>query len=477
MKTGYASELLYNKAFRVVRVIKDRVGILRGLDYASETPVKLATLVEQLASRVEDFLTKEKSKGDSEEVACQQAGWGFLFLAGLYSHLEYVEAAVARNTPWSLVRPFEELAESIHGGASFLLRPTWSYNYTIYECIENLRAAVDHTAVFSDDKDLKRFYSPFPQRLYVTSFARLERLNALFHILLGHEIAHPLADKWTEDEDQSKLIADIQIRLSKVLQKIDLFTYSSLPDEIYTIRTYALQELMCDQACLILFGPAVLFAFDELGRTMGLDRMSVGDCHPPWRFRLRHTADLFPRDLFVDYLDRCGLGSKIRESLLNRYKAIEELVSVKSDLTVLNQVPSTKIAYEFLEESKVKAEGFIKRRLKKAGYSLESLPTEGIAELVDRIEHGIIPNEYWQKKAVSGTETRGFWEDRQPTPAGLISILISAALHHIHYLPAVGSSAEDPASDYFERWHSADRLVLRAIECAHLQRRYAEKRG
>lgn len=473
MTTTPGSQALFDRSFRAAKAIRDRVTFLKGLDYASGTPLLLAGMIESLAIRVDSFLRRERDKGGYESEAYRQARSGFLILANfLHAHLEYVEDAVVRRTPWSLVRPFEELAESIHGHAAFLLRPIWSYNYTIYECVENLRGVVDRPGIFESQEEIDSFYSQFPQRLYITSFPRLERLNVLFHVLLGHEIAHPIADEWVQGEDEESLIGEIRRRLTTALKvPSDLFDYSSLPDEIYTIRTCALQELMCDYACVLLFGPAALFAFDALGKAMGLDMTAPGDYHPPWRYRLRHTLALLPATVLGAYLERCKLKAEERESLSRRYREIEELVSDDSDIRWLNQQLPSRIAYEFVEKAKPKAQEFIAQKLEKAGFTLDTLPTAGIADLIDRLQNGILPNEYWVDRQADDVDTNPFWGCRVPVTADLRTILLSATFHRAHHLPSAKDCNLSDA-EYSQVCHATDRLVLRAIECAYLWRRY-----
>jgi len=328
-------------------------------------------------------------------------------------------------------------------------------------------------------EDLGRIFRGIPKRLYVTSFAGVERLNAPLHVVLGHEVAHPIENQYfsrvrrTEGAVLARALERLLDREPDCLDKEKLPKTSRTIKTIAELRKNALRELMCDHACVVLFGPAALFAFEELGRLLGFDTFTRDDHHPPWRYRLRHALELLPKPRVDSYLRRCGLPRDVRASVLNRCQRIQDLTDDDTDLQALREHVDTDIAYELVRESLPKVRRCITGRLANSHLTLSNLPTTGVRELVERLEGGILPNEYWVAVSPDEVPTTS-WRERKPIPADLRAILISAAIDRTHRLPSafISGTTQEAVDDYHDKCHCADRLVLRAIECSHLQLHY-----
>ena len=471
-------DLVLTSALRVARTVKDRARRASQANYASETPKLLAELIFRTADFLEDRLLRLGSE-PSIPANLKYAQLSFHCLASVHSHLRFVETAAVRATPWSLVRPFEDLARGLHGdAAAFVLRPRWGYNYSIGEVVGQYRGVLEGLAT---DAELASVLKGIPKHLYVTSFAGVERLHVLLHVLLGHEIAHPIERAYFKKP--TRRLA----RIPRILRKLGTSYHEmaqlargeldELLRKVYAIDAVfcdALGELMCDHACVILFGPAALFAMEEFGRRSDLDKFTIEDHHPPWRYRLRAALAALPWEGVETYLALCGLNKRWCDSVRRRYNRIDRLAKVGTDERKLDCDDGTSIAYALVRESKVRAYQHIEKKLAKS-FTLDNLPHEGMKQLIDRLRNGVLPNEYWRDIPSGGSpDGVGCWSSKEPVAADLRAIIVSAALYRTHFLPSAFCFGKDgnAVGEFYDRCHCADRLVLRAIECAHLQRRY-----
>src|SRR5205807_913058 len=107
---------------------------LRELRFPSASPLRLAGLIGNLAGAVEGEVVSRYQAGPaSPDDFADQVRFFVQALRELAAHLRLVERAATRQTPWSLVRPIERLGEQLHPGSCFVIRPQWSYNYSLWE--------------------------------------------------------------------------------------------------------------------------------------------------------------------------------------------------------------------------------------------------------------------------------------------------------------------------------------------------------
>src|SRR5207249_3055453 len=122
------------------RSIRVRLSRLRELTYPSETPKRLAGLIEKLTDDIqEEMLNRSSGAVASAEDLAVELKMAVRGLMILGAHLRYIERAATRQTPWSLIRPLEELGQQIHPSTWFIIRPQWNYNYTILELVSLYR--------------------------------------------------------------------------------------------------------------------------------------------------------------------------------------------------------------------------------------------------------------------------------------------------------------------------------------------------
>lgn len=467
------THLQITAGLRVAKVVEAHAKSLRYLEYASDVPTKLANLIEELARSAQihlEALAKQNLDADEQR---RKASLAFGFVKDLHYFLKFVEQATVMHTPWSFVKSLEELAAKVHADADFLLGPQWEYNYSIIDIVPCL---ADPAKNILGIATVAPILSNINKHLYLTCFARVERLNVLYLVLLGHEIGHPLANEYFLTENK----LTIQNEISKAFAKkaganYNLLMFQENVDLIYNIRCQALEELMCDQVCLALFGPAALFAFEEIGVILGLDGFSIRPYHhPPWRYRLRWCLDQLDQRRYEEYIHECKLEPEIERSLQSRYERIKNIAQNPNDMVNISGRINTDIAYSFVKSAADETRKYIVQKMAGVGFTLDKLPAKGINQLVDRLANGVIPNEYWRDKEDVASKEDSIWEERIPVPADLRSILISTAFDRTHRLPSAYDNNGNLIENYFEECRNVDRLTLRAIECAHLQRRFKE---
>jgi hypothetical protein len=201
--------------------------------------------------------------------------------------LEVLDKARSDEVPWSLVPTFERVAKKILDGRPILITTTPEMNYIVD-------------------------WGQDPVTIY---FPKLHRANGFLHVLIGHELFHPVLSDYFKSERPMvvpKLRADCQDFLNAQGLPNDLFSSQRLDAALnYAYRQWekGLTELMCDMGAASIFGPSALWTVSGYAATSELNSppSEVNQFYPPWRLRLR---------VIRNYLDEVDDAGKVVGNLI-----------------------------------------------------------------------------------------------------------------------------------------------------------------
>jgi len=425
-------------------------------DYPTETPRKLALLIRLIA----DIVSENLANATADNLAHVDK-----LLRDLGLHLRLVERSRISHTPWSMIESTEDFLQSHLGNkTNFIIRPRWSYNYSIVgEFTSSLTQELKAFDWIPDESIEQAIPPDSREPIFCISFPRVEKLNPLLHANWGHELGHIIAIRWDKDNfhniwqrvEQSFANAirrDIEQNPPNIPN--DLFR-NYMIDQMILSRTKetcnilrdGLSELISDAIGFHLFGPASLLAASEFAIRWGLDTnpLSAGN-YPPWRYRLR----LLCKQLSPDFnILTNHISEEPGSTLLPLARRLHDLQQLCNDQTDINSIQSdirTRLTYDFIDQNFESIKDSCIRLLPDHTRSQYHLSDKlvVIEGLIERLQTGLPPNE-------TGTPP-------SPTPACLPDILNASWSHYISL-----SDALDSQNDYNE-FLRLTRLTLKAIE-------------
>jgi hypothetical protein len=459
------------------RSTQTAVGRLEELHFPSPNPLRLAHLIRNLcAALAEHILARYQAGVRSKDDFADQVRFAIDALRQLGAHLRLVERAATRQTPWSLVQPLERLGQQLHPDSYFIIRPQWSYNYSIQELVSAYRG---YFASALPVAALDQAFSVGPEgavsNLYVVGFPYIERLSVLMHSLFGHELGHPVEKEYFRQENVGAYLPRLNQEVALALnappdpQTWDLGTLSQfvrVRDRVRETRRRALAELICDLVGVNLFGPAALFATEELALSMSLDAADADPPsahYPPWRFRLRSIAEELSEAWVEDFLSAGGFSGATTEAVRGKMQSLRALAARDNDRALLSANPETRIAYELVEAALPRVRRFVRQHLENRGFRMDALKGATNARLLERLANWIPPDAC----IVDGREE----------PAASIGCILNVGwvryLCAYATLPLDGSSA-DAVEVYLRELSALNRLVLKAIEYLDIRTIWAE---
>lgn len=436
-------------------------------DYSTDTALNFCKLI-RLTS---NFIA---SKVDSAPV--DKLPYIFVILRKMGEYLRFAERSRIEQTPWSMVQATEKfLIKHTPKNCHFIIRPQWSYNYSIRgPFVEEIRAYLASLNQWMPKSEWEQIIGKLSKsQIYCISFPRVERMNVLMHVNWGHEVGHILAADWlaahfnalwqpAENEIKQRITAHLgkgQSLGKKMLRPILDRYVSSYTKETMELTESGFKELICDFIGAHLFGPAALACLGEYSVRFKLD-VSPIQCgnYPPWRMRLRKIAEVVADDLVEANL----LGSNTDSGAtilpyLQFLRQVDALGHKKDDIPVLEEDIRTREAYALINQHWPSVCKEVLKLLPKASATQYRLK-KGLGvvhELVLRLQQGIPPNE------------TGRWPDN--TPASLPDIWNAAWAYRCFCL------GQD------EKWgthHNLDdlfRLVLKGIESSFVHTKFGPK--
>lgn len=365
-----------------------------------------------------------------------------------FTYLEILDNSKTDEVPWSLIPGIERVAGALIPGRRILTSSTSDLNYQISW---NTRLPVEMDTYF------------------ILLLPKVHRANAFLHLLVGHELFHPLVDTFVDGERAGvqKLLKE---KCSKLLKSADddLFKKTRLDQLVLAaeeVWEFGLKELMCDMGCAAIFGPAgVLSASLFASTTHSLDESPTrAGNYPPWRMRLRTMiryavdSDKSARQLthVCQVLEDHGFKDE-RDRFLAAITNEREIVALETDRPVIQSEPIVKIVYEEIEACLDRAWEFVQSTADKSedcwGQSVSQLP-----HLLKSLRNAVPPGEV----RVAG--------QRIGVPASISAI---ANASWIHFLSL---EFEDDGTRLVEEFKKTCRLMLKAFEDSELIRHFQSK--
>ncbi|MEW8027246.1 MAG: hypothetical protein AB2766_00090 [Candidatus Thiodiazotropha endolucinida] len=260
-------EHLRTRAHTLRLGLDQRLSELYSSYYPNSEPEKLTESLKRLVSYIDDRIESSNSR---------RLRWICLVLENLESFLADLHYANSEEIPRGLVLILRELVKDLYPDVVLLASPQHEdFNYSIEDILPEL-SLYTNELLPSDESD--NVLAPFNDRLDVIRFPRIERDNILTYPIFGHELGHPIADEFLDNEETTE---DYKKRLERATQEVhkalginDNDEEESLISikEMLDIRRRGLQELISDCIGIYLFGPSALFAlgFTPFPRTVEL---------------------------------------------------------------------------------------------------------------------------------------------------------------------------------------------------------------
>jgi hypothetical protein len=437
-------------------------------DFPNDTPVLLCRIIEHTTRLVDEHL-------DSADA--DQLGHLAYVLHEMAQHLRYADRSKLTQTPWSMVECVETLLRDTVGGKShFIIRPQWSYNYGIVgDFLSFYRSLVTKMTWMPVGDWESGLPVPVDHELFSISFPRLERQNCLAHVNWGHELGHILTNRWAGQHFPNlwqSCEADIRAEIeTEVSQNPPQHVHPLFKDTILKqlvsqqtqrameVLRQGLTELLCDAVGVHLFGPALLAELCEFASVNLMDEspLNIGG-YPPWRYRIRKVFDVC-RETLDDKVAKAGHGVFPTSKLapyVDWLREVDSLVASTPDVQTLNAHVITRKTYEVIEKEWTSIRKQVISLIPKPYAEQYSLPGSGpcLEELITKLEAGIPPCE-------SGT-----WPKCRPSD--LRDILNAGWAYKVTLMMS-------PSTETASKIENTHRLLLKAIEAGHVQRKYGPK--
>ena len=354
-------------------------------------------------------------------------------------YLEVLEKARSDEVPWSLVPSIESLASQLLPAYDVLITTTPDMNYMV-----------------GWGSKSATIYLP-----------RLHRANGFLHVLVGHELFHPIVTEFFVTE-KPKYIIQLRDLCQKHLAKLgvpaDLFfqqRLDALLDHATQQWEKALTELMCDMGATALFGPAALWTLSGFAATQDMNSPPAQNFqyYPPWRMRIRVVLDFLK-----DYLDAenllDALAVELRAAELPKHADTlatclsgEQIDFKSSDLSPEPMRELSVQVYDLVEACIPAASSFVLEKAK----SFPKRWTETISEvplLLTRLLMHVPPSELIEGKK------------QESDAASLTGIVMTCWLERLKL------ESEDRLD--LSSFRRLCRLMLKAIEDAELKRNFSD---
>ena len=301
-------------------------------DFPCDSGRVFSRLLSDLAGTLLDRLLDLASQVNDAPTAVEESEVVILArtLAQLARFVEPVALASTEHVPWGLTYPLELVCRRMSPESRVILYPRFDYNYGYFEAIGPLRRIM---AGLSEGVG-QSLFTGYPRHFAIVFFPAIERLNALQHIVWGHEIGHHLDAVFgtsqkvlTTDilnaEDVDRALSELQKEKDeRILGRSPKEQRAYVVEKAIELTRNWVAELTADLYSIHVFGPASLFALCDIALVLfSLD--DAGATHPPSRMRLR---------AMTDELDRLGYRTLLAEpSAIERDRQVKQAVADEVD--------------------------------------------------------------------------------------------------------------------------------------------------
>lgn len=460
--TGFVSldqHKLHAQALR--QGLHERLDEILVSDFPASSPESVLTLLQEVL----EFLRAEINAADNDDTLSMYC----FVLRIIGGWLVFFDNAGTEQTPRGLVQLLENLMPHLAPNATILLWPQADYNYSIRDLSQLIANA---TELLIPEKQRQPLLARFKGPLKLMSFPRIERDNILMHAVLGHEIGHPVAESYLAEEERSEDYQKALLEAAAFSQKYvkaklgpdaagteSLKLGTEVLKHLIELRKRALQEMLSDAVAICSFGPSALFALFEFLRTAGWDRPPMPtQFYPPSRRRLRYALQITDRLGYCTALSTAAnQNTRAKPAALGAIGLIDhvrELAAQTKDQEEINRDELCAYAYAWVDASLKTATEFTLKQTKQVCYDAELMRKE-LPELIERLQHGIPPNEIGDPINAKGVDPRS-------------AIAAAWAFKLSGFALPDGQRKPDPVKELGALQH----LTLRAIEYIFMKRDY-----
>lgn len=220
-------------------------------------------------------------------------------------------------------------------------------------------------------------------KYFIVQVPSLLRLNALSHVVIAHELFHPILESFLKLK-RPKVLNRMQVECNKIVKapsRSDTLSPEQRQQRLDLLVEYARQiwegavkEIMCDMGCVALFGPAGFLALGDPAMAYPLDHVPhPTHYHPPWRYRLRatlkhglmHNQPGSPLNNLYTELSKSEDTKSLVNLLKEEMKGYQSQVDITSDTDEIDNAPAVyRIAYKEVESLLDSAWTFIANKTK-----------------------------------------------------------------------------------------------------------------
>ncbi|MCK5613065.1 hypothetical protein KAR91_64930 [Candidatus Pacearchaeota archaeon] len=382
---------IYHQVEAELDTFENQLNKLEVPNYPTDTSKKIIASLKEKAVAYRATARKiiqELDDGGAEEARAKLITMVHLPLVQQDSQfLDWLQDSQTGSVPWSLIPCIEKLASVFLPNQEVLVYCANKFNYQI---------------CWSADPSIA------PYQYIVVALPKLYRVNVLQHALIGHELFHPrcrdfvgkhnhavlekITRKVTDEFEKSPAGNSPDDLFSETEKKKTIVNTSSI---IHLAWRRATEELLCDMACVHVFGPAGILAMRSFFSCSPLNEMPdpKNNFYPSCQYRFEVAWEHFVDEEKVEAL-RAKLPAEIAICFEKDMNEIATLVSKKSGKVSVKEHPCAKIAYEEVGKLLPAAAKFVREVLIESSEKWNSSKAmEQIPELVDRLQKGIPPNE------------------------------------------------------------------------------------
>lgn len=322
------------------------------------------------------------------------------------------------------------------------------------------------------------------QRFSVLELPVVHKNNAFLHLLIGHELFHPLLQKFFVGQTPIA-VARLKNAITDAHHLQDGNRLDELVESVRYIWQRALEELMCDMGCASLFGPAAVFASVafQMGSNFDESPSPEGAFYPPPRYRIREvlryvfdesvaaqteqsyagpeTTVVTPIQKLVLLLQKEDF-SWAANILTEHHDAILREARKNDDLIPIGENPLLKVAYEEVQRVLPNAWDYVRQ----IALSAEAMWYSAIDEtplLLRNLELLVPPGE------ICSTTTPG-----QTKSPSLSSIATATWLYQ---LKRESANSDESLEQAMKSYYRCCRLMLKGFEDVELRREYNTRKG
>ena len=453
-------KILQISALEKSRVIQERCNALTHRLHQSEVSKDFLDTINVFCKYLDSCI---KNKISLRSKIIQQM---ITLLQKLGEELKYIESGIMHKVPWSYISPFEKSIEKVCGKEKFhvLICARWNYNYTCrtqnyYELYLSRLESISGLGNRDIENDLRILINKLKPDLKIIEFPYLERMNILFHVLIGHEIGHIFTGEFIKEnqkEIQRNITKNVEEQLKNDNKSLDKIKKSNIIEAIWYKLTKIMEEILCDLFCAYIFGPATLFTIYEFAKQFELDSSSdniVDTEYPPWRYRLRKVHELLTDKNIINNIKLFSKSHEDFKDIIFRLDEIQKEIQKQTDLEKINKSTYLKIVFNMIESLMDNVRVYLKNKVSDNNLN-ELSQFDNILGLFNRLKDKIPPNNFYHDNCYH-------------EPPSLNEIINSSWF----YMIAITQQIQDNES-IMKEYKNQLKLTLKAIEMADIQKQF-----